>query len=159
MPALLSHVVRYLAAVPVELFSPLVPTKVLATVSSLPNPIQYPQYTHTTAGEWLLFSPDTWTSGFLPVTLYALNSRNSLCGATHDNKLGIADWLTLGRSTSSGLIGLETSNTLGHDVGFISMAFQEELLMYVKSGKDHELTILQQPEERNGKVRCQRLRS
>jgi hypothetical protein len=41
--------------------------------------------------------------------------------------LNIADWLTLGRSTSNGLIPLELVNTVGHDVGFLSFPFVEEL--------------------------------
>lgn len=115
------------AAVPSQLFSNLIPTKILATANSLPNPIRYPQYTDQTAGKWQLFSPNTWTSGFFPVTLYALNTRKILCGTTSSNNLAIADWLNLGRSTSSGLIPLETSNSVGHDVGFISFPFVEEL--------------------------------
>ncbi|KIK54566.1 glycoside hydrolase family 88 protein [Collybiopsis luxurians FD-317 M1] len=122
------------AAVPNELFSPLIPQKVLTTSESLPSPIMYPQYTNTwnvsNPGKWQDFIPDTWTSGFFPASLYALNTRKNLCGATDANALGTADWLELARSTSSGLIPLEHNNTnLQHDVGFVSFPFSEELLV------------------------------
>ncbi|KAF9009445.1 glycoside hydrolase family 88 protein [Cyathus striatus] len=113
--------------VPPELFSELIPMKVLATFKSLPNPTQYPQYTDTSAGKWLFFSPDTWTSGFFPVTPYALNTRKALCTATPANGLGTADWVQLGRSASTGLIPLEVKNGVGHDVGFLSYPFVQEL--------------------------------
>ncbi|KAJ7273076.1 glycoside hydrolase family 88 protein [Mycena rebaudengoi] len=115
-----------LASVPPQLFSGLIPVKVLATANSLPAAIRYPQYT-TSGGDWLLFGPDTWTSAFFPATLYALNTRKSLCGATPGNGLSIADWLRLGRSTSNGLIPLEIRNGQGHDQGFLSFPFVEEL--------------------------------
>ncbi|KAF8831798.1 hypothetical protein HHX47_DHR1001178 [Lentinula edodes] len=122
------------STLPDELFSPLIPQKIANTSNSLPSPIQYPQYTNTwnvsNPGTWLDFIPDTWTSGFFPASLYALNTRKTLCGATDANALGIADWLELGRSTSTGLIPLETNNTnLQHDVGFVSFPFAEELLI------------------------------
>lgn len=117
------------ATVPPELFSPLVPQKVLATFKALPNPTKYPQYTDQTVGQWQLFSPDTWTSGFFPATGYALNTRKTLCGATPNNGLGIADWLELGREASAALVPLEIKNGQGHDVGFLSFPFVEELAM------------------------------
>ncbi|KAJ7118790.1 glycoside hydrolase family 88 protein [Mycena epipterygia] len=113
--------------VPAQLFSSLIPQKVLATAKLLPAPIQYPQYTDTSVGDWLDFVPDTWTSGFFPTTLYALNTRKTLCGATPANGLSVADWLNLGRAASNGLIPLETKNSQGHDVGFLSFPFVEEL--------------------------------
>lgn len=111
------------ANVPAELFSPLSPRKVLATVRASPN-LQWPQYTDT-SGRWLFFPPRTWTSGFFPTTLYALNTRRRLCGATDANQLGIADWLALGRQNSRGL-PLDDGG-IGHDVGFMSFPFVEEL--------------------------------
>ncbi|KAJ7243362.1 glycoside hydrolase family 88 protein [Mycena haematopus] len=113
--------------VPAQLYSNLIPQKVLATSKALPVPVQYPQYTDTSAGKWLYFVPDTWTSGFFPTTLYALNTRKNLCGATPANGLKAANWLTLGRSASTGLIPLELHNNQGHDVGFLSFPFVEEL--------------------------------
>jgi len=119
-----------LADIP-QLFSPLIPQKVLATNNKLPKPVQYPQYTDRTVGTWQYFNPDTWTSGFFPVTLYAVNTRRQLCGATPANGLGAADWLALGRSASNGLLGLSASASIGHDVGFISFPFVEELAVCV----------------------------
>lgn len=116
-----------LIAVPSELFSYLIPQKVLATFNALPSPINYPQYTDTTAGNWIYFDPNLWTSGFFPLTGYAVNTRAKLCGATPVNGLGTADWLDLARSTSNGLLSLDDSNGIGHDVGFISFPFIEEL--------------------------------
>jgi len=118
---------------PAELFSPLIPAKVLKTFEALPKPVQYPQYTDSSVGKWQFFVPDTWTSGFFPVTAYALNTRKNLCGATPANGLGTADWLTLGRSASNGLIPLETKNSQGHDVGFLSYPFREELVINPKN--------------------------
>lgn len=111
-----------------ELFSPLVPQKVLATFNALPSPVRYPQYS-TTAGIWQYFPPDTWTSGFSPVTGYALNTRKNLCGASDTNRLGTADWLALSRAASTGLIPLEVETSVGHDVGFLSFPFVEELIV------------------------------
>jgi len=111
-----------------ELFSPLIPQKILSTARGL-SPVKYPQYTDTSSGNWLLFDPDTWTSGFFPGTLYALNTRKQLCGATTTNGLGSADWLGLGRAWNVALIPLEASNSVGHDVGFLSFPFVEELAM------------------------------
>lgn len=115
--------------IPAQLFSNLIPQKVLATARSSQSPSQYPQYTDTSAGNWLYFSPDTWTSGFFPTTLYALNTRKTLCGATTANGLSAANWLNLGRAASNNLIPLETHNNQGHDVGFLSFPFVEELAM------------------------------
>ncbi|PPQ67671.1 hypothetical protein CVT25_012699 [Psilocybe cyanescens] len=122
-----------LADLPPELFSSDIPTKVLATFKALPRSIQYPQYTDTGPGKWLYFSPNTWTSGFFPVTGYALNTRKQLCGATPVNGLNNADWLDLARSASDGLLSLNANNGIGHDVGFISYPFVEELVVNPKN--------------------------
>ncbi len=116
------------ANVPPELFSPLVPRKILAAFQTLPNPTKYPQWTSQT-GAWQFFNPDTWTSGFFPATGYALNTRKNLCGATPNNNLGIANWLELGRAASAALVPLEIKNNQGHDVGFLSFPFVEELAL------------------------------
>jgi hypothetical protein len=116
-----------LAGVPEEVFSPLIAQKSLATFHALPSPTQYPQYTNTTDGDWIYFVPNTWTSAFFPSSLYALNTRAKLCGATASNGLGTADWLDLARSASTALLSLNASTGLGHDVGFISDAFVAEL--------------------------------
>jgi hypothetical protein len=117
------------ASIPSQLFSPLVPSKILNTTRSLPAALKYPQYTDQTAGAWQLFSPDTWTSGFFPSTLYALNTRTKLCAPTQSNGLAAADWLTLARSVSTGEVPLEAGNNQGHDQGFLSFPFMQELLV------------------------------
>lgn len=117
-------------AFPAELFSSLIPQKVLATFNALPSPIRYPQYTDT-AGQWIYFNPNLWTSGFFPVTGYAVNTRATLCGATLANGLGVANWLDLARSASNGLLSLDASHGIGHDVGFLSFPFVEELTLCV----------------------------
>lgn len=121
----LFHLVSSQGTVPPELFSPLTPQKVLATYKASPS-LQWPQYTDG-SGRWLFFPPRTWTSGFFPATLYALNTRRQLCGATDANQLGIADWVALGRANSRGL-PLDAGG-IGHDVGFISFPFVEELVV------------------------------
>ncbi|KAF5373141.1 hypothetical protein D9758_001535 [Tetrapyrgos nigripes] len=112
------------STVPSNLFSPLISSKILKTSNTLPSPIKYNQFT-TTSGNWLFFVPDTWTSGFFPSTPYALDARAKLCPDQADS----TNWVDLGRSLSTGLIPLEHSNTQGHDVGFLSMPFQWELLV------------------------------
>lgn len=107
-----------------ELFSPLICPKVLNTFESLPDPTKYPEYTDSITGKWIDFAPDTWTSGFLPATAYALNSRNRFCP---DN----VDWLALGRASAGPLVALEAKNTLGHDVGFLSYPFVDEISVFV----------------------------
>lgn len=80
---------------PPELFSSLIPQKILSTFQALSSPIQYPQYTDTITGDWIYSNPFTWTSDFLPTIGYAVNTRAELCGATSSNSLAVADWLDL----------------------------------------------------------------
>jgi len=112
---------------PSELYSPLIPQKLLATANTQRNPPQYPQYTDRVVGEWQWFSPDTWTSGFLPATLYELHTRTQLC--TGQGSGEGTDWIGLGRVWSAAEIPLETKNSVGHDVGFLSFPFVQELLV------------------------------
>lgn len=125
--ALLTSTLATAATPPKTLFSPLIPHKILATARAV-RP-QYPQYTDTTTGTWKWFSPDTWTSGFFPATLYAMNTREHLCGASASAGAGggKANWADLGRAWSTNLIPLETKTGVGHDVGFLSFPFVEEL--------------------------------
>ncbi|KAG5639508.1 hypothetical protein H0H81_000653 [Sphagnurus paluster] len=106
---------------PAELFSPFIPLKILATFTTLPQPLgsKYPQYTDH-AGAWQYLPPDVWTSGFLPVSAYALNARRVMCRATPANALGIADWLGLARAATAGLVPVGNEQRL-------SFAFVEEL--------------------------------
>ncbi|KAG7086513.1 hypothetical protein E1B28_002466 [Marasmius oreades] len=118
---------------PPELFSPLIPQKVLRTYSSLPTPTQYPQWTGTPFGKWDYFVPDTWTSGFFPATLYEMHTRQTLCTENPDVAGLGKDWLQLGRKACDGLAALPGRNTQGHDVGFLSFAFLEELKINSKN--------------------------
>jgi hypothetical protein len=114
---------------PPNLFDPLIAEKLAATYDAQPTiPSVYPQYTTRDTGEWIYFAANGWTTGFLPSTFYALHERAKLCP-----QLGLDGdaWLARGRSSSTGEIGLETHNTQGHDVGFLSFPFAEELLVYV----------------------------
>ncbi|KIY62716.1 glycoside hydrolase family 88 protein [Cylindrobasidium torrendii FP15055 ss-10] len=114
---------------PSQLWSSIVPKKIKAAYDSVTTDRPYPQWTgiKTDVGDWQLFPADTWTSGFFPSTLYALNARLSMCGATESNGLGQADWLKLARTNSASLASLTKSNTVGHDVGFLAFPFMDEL--------------------------------
>ncbi|EIW85467.1 glycoside hydrolase family 88 protein [Coniophora puteana RWD-64-598 SS2] len=110
------------AQAPSELYSSLVQQKVLKTAQAEPDPAQYPQYTDRTQGEWQYFVPDTWTTGFFPATLYELNTRATLCNLT-----GQPDWVGMGRQWAAAEVPLETNTTVGHDVGFLSFPFAQEM--------------------------------
>ncbi|KAI0747607.1 d-4,5 unsaturated-glucuronyl hydrolase-like protein [Daedaleopsis nitida] len=114
--------------VPSELFSPLVAQKVLKTALEFQHhsPPQYPQLTDRVKGEWQWFDADGWTTGFFPATLYAMYERTKLCHKS--NAAGnAAQWLELGRTWATGEISLESHNSVGHDVGFLSFPFMDEL--------------------------------
>ncbi|EPQ58555.1 d-4,5 unsaturated-glucuronyl hydrolase-like protein [Gloeophyllum trabeum ATCC 11539] len=112
------------ASVPAELFSPLVASKFLQTAQNVPNPVQYPQYTDRSQGVWQYFPADYWTTGFLPASYYALHTRfASLC----PNSSAAQQFLDLGRSLSAPEVALEQHTTVGHDVGFLSFPFVQEL--------------------------------
>ena len=113
------------ASPPAELFSPLVSQKVLKTAQAFPSPAQYPQFTDRTVGNWQWFSPDTWTSGFFPSTRYAMYQRTNLCKSSDAGDT--AQWLDLARTWATGEIPLETNTGVGHDVGFLSYPFMDEL--------------------------------
>lgn len=116
---------------PAELFSPLVAQKVLKTAQSpqsLASPPQYPQYTNHSNTDWIWFTPDQWTAGFFPSTLYAMYERTQLCGSRAGSA---SQWLSLGRAWSTGEIPLETHTGVGHDVGFLSYPFMDELTVWV----------------------------
>ncbi|KAI4524021.1 glycoside hydrolase family 88 protein [Schizophyllum commune Loenen D] len=117
------------ASPPSELFSPDIASKVAATAQRVigAGSSSYPHTTDSNAGTWNLEKADWWTSGFFPATAYLLNARKDKCGADDDNGLGGADWLELGRAMSAGLVPLEDHTTQGHDVGFLSFPFIEEL--------------------------------
>jgi hypothetical protein len=109
------------------LFSPLIPSKV-HTIAARQPPTSYPQYTITDKGTWKYFNPDGWTTGFFPATLYALAERAKIChGRGAAGNWSEQEWIDLGRSWSTGLIPLTVSNHQGHDQGFLSFPFVEEL--------------------------------
>ena len=109
----------------IELFSSDIASKVSNTGSNFSREGWYPEYTDSSVGQWQYFPTDTWTTGFFPSMLYALNTRTTLCQS--DSNLKSVDWLGLARNWASLEVQLETTNTLGHDVGFVSFPFQEEL--------------------------------
>ncbi|TFK46016.1 d-4,5 unsaturated-glucuronyl hydrolase-like protein [Heliocybe sulcata] len=113
------------ASPPSQLYDPLVAQKLLTSAQSVPNnPIQYPQYTSRDNGQWQYFPADYWTTGFLPAACYALYTRfNSLC----PNSTAANQFLELGRGLSTGEVPLEAHTTVGHDVGFLSFPFVDEV--------------------------------
>lgn len=114
---------------PQELFSPLIFQKALRVASNFSSPTLYPQYTDV-SGEWLYFKLNTWTTGFFPSLLYALDERVAMCSNSTLNPANTpdgTDWLSLARMWSAPETGMERTNTLGHDVGFVSFPFQDEL--------------------------------
>ncbi|KAG8746109.1 hypothetical protein FRC12_014363, partial [Ceratobasidium sp. 428] len=106
-----------------SIFSPYIAQK-YARVGSKYRSAQYP---HTTAanGTWTWNGADWWTSGFLPASFYLLNERKNLC--PKDKNLSSVDWLTLGRHWSDSLVPLQSGNGQGHDQGFLSLPYLEEL--------------------------------
>jgi len=126
IPALISSV-----AIPSELFSLLIPQKVLSTFQSLPTPILYPHITDSVEGKWIDYSINWWTSGFLPATSYLLLARQKMCNSTPSFDTSEGDWLTLGRASSGPLANLDAVSSVGHDIGFISFPFVEELMVCV----------------------------
>lgn len=117
------------ADLPQQLFSPLITSKVSATANLLTDPPGYPQWTDAVIGKWSLFPADTWTSGFFPATLYEMNRRKVLSGGLSNG----TDWLKYARAWSVGLTTQENVTHVGHDVGFLSFPFVEELAMWVFS--------------------------
>lgn len=116
---------------PPLLFSPLITQKLLSDAQLMPGvPTSYPQYTTPDTGVWRYFGADNWTSGFLPATFYALAERASICPCAL-NGTTTTQWLEIGRSSATGEIPLEIHTSVGHDVGFLSFPFVDELAMYV----------------------------
>jgi len=115
---------------PPELFSPLIAQKLLATSRLAQGvPGSYPQYTTRDTGEWIFLRADTWTSGFLPATFYALAERAALCPRSMPWTTRQL-WLDIARSSTTSEIPLELHTSVGHDVGFLSFPFVDELNAY-----------------------------
>jgi hypothetical protein len=117
-------------AIPSELFSSLISQKILVTFQSLPTPILYPHVTDS-MGKWINHSINWWTAGFLPASSYLLLARQKMCNSTQSFNTSGGDWLTLGRSSSGPLANLNATHGIGHDIGFISFPFIEELVVCV----------------------------
>ncbi|KZV92163.1 glycoside hydrolase family 88 protein [Exidia glandulosa HHB12029] len=117
---------------PAELFDPLVAKKVLAMAQSSFSPPAYPSIT-STSGVWQWGSPDNWITGFFPSTLYQLAKRECLCPGSTAVDGAVPDWLELGRTWSGAIPSLHWHNGQGHDVGFISWPFAEELGLFPKN--------------------------
>ncbi|KAI0311501.1 d-4,5 unsaturated-glucuronyl hydrolase-like protein [Amylostereum chailletii] len=112
---------------PAELYQSLVAEKLLTTARNASGiPTTYPQYTTRDTGEWLYFAADGWTTGFLPSTFYLLHERAQLCPHSTGG-ISAEKWLELGRTSATGEIQLEKVNHQGHDVGFLSFPFADEL--------------------------------
>ncbi|KAF9029145.1 Six-hairpin glycosidase [Hymenopellis radicata] len=109
---------------PRELYSSLIFSKSLSTVQSH-STTSYPQLT-TRTGTWQNTAADSWTSGFFPAMMYELNKRKALCPSEDASN---TNWRALGQAWSTALIPLGTSNSVGHDVGFLSFPFVDELAL------------------------------
>lgn len=111
--------------IPIELFSPSIPDKLLKFAANIPSPMKYPQWTKTVPydgqeGQWQLFPTSTWTSGFFPASLMLLNERFGMCPQGQMISSSVAqNALDLGRAWSAPLTTLETNNTVKHDVGSV----------------------------------------
>lgn len=110
---------------PQELYSRLVSSKVLATAGDRRDGRSYPHTTDSVEGIWNYVKTDWWTSGFFPATLYSMARRSKFCPNTVDR----LDWANLGQAWSADLTSLLIKNSVGHDVGFISFPFVDELAM------------------------------
>jgi len=117
--------VSWTAEPPKELYSRIVSSKVLATAGDRRDGQSYPHNTDQVNGTWNYVGTDWWTSGFFPATLYSMNRRSKLCPSTVDQ----VDWVNLGQVWSADLTRLLIRNSVGHDVGFISFPFGDELKM------------------------------
>lgn len=117
--------------IPIELYSPLISQKLLETSQkfSASNTV-YPQWTTISPsdGKWQFFRTDTWTSGFFPASMILMYERGQMCpdGSLVSQQDATTN-LDQGRTWSVPLTGLETTNNVKHDVGFISFPFWEEL--------------------------------
>lgn len=119
-------------APPDELFEPLVAKKVLAMAETVRSPPAYPTIT-TTSGNWVWSNPDNWVTGFFPSTLYQMAKRECLCPGSTAVDGAVPDWLALGRMWSAAIPPLNWHNGQGHDVGFLSWPFAEELGLHPRN--------------------------
>lgn len=139
-------------AITSELFSSIIPQKITVIASNFTGSGSYPQYTDSNLGEWQYFPADTWTTGFFPSMLYAMNKRSTIC---QGNGLNGTNWLEEARRWSTDELPLETTNTLGHDVGFVSFPFQDELELWVPHNECCSIQILNESNKEIQKIRRQ----
>jgi hypothetical protein len=114
---------------PPELYSEVVTRKLLDTANQFPamavgKKALFPQFTDKDLGQWIWIDRDSWSSGFLPATLYEMNTRKLLCDTGEGNN----SWVGLAQQWSTPLLSLVGgSRSIGHDVGFLSYPFVAEL--------------------------------
>lgn len=135
---------------PKDLYAKTISTKLTRTTKNYAG--TYPQVTnHGNPATWVLISPASWTSGFFPATMYELHRRQTLCPSHSDG----VNWLTRGRKWSDAVLAMSNGNNQGHDQGFLSFPFVEELKMSVVSAQISFICVtnlhhfVQQPEEHN----------
>lgn len=124
-PFILNSTVNTSFAISRKLFDSTLSKKLLSFSQNQPNPIAYPDLT-TSDGRWVFRKADWWTSGFYPATMYAMHNRAVLCKS---GQMVANGWKAIGQSWSSGEIPLALMNSVGHDVGFLSLPFIQELRM------------------------------
>ncbi|KAF8577576.1 glycoside hydrolase family 88 protein [Ramaria rubella] len=107
-----------------EVYSPLIAQKVLVTAQN--NTGDYPWYTDSEIGKWNWFVPNNWISGFLPATLFKLNTRSKKCRSTQIHGV---DYRALGNQWTPEIVPLEIMSSVGVDIGFLSYPLQEQLLL------------------------------
>ncbi|KAG8894914.1 hypothetical protein FRB99_000913, partial [Tulasnella sp. 403] len=135
LAAIIPLSVHAIPDIPPELYSTLIPQRLLTTAQNISNPLTYPEWTKIAPygnqlGQWQYFNINTWTSGFFPASLMLLAERGQTCPdgqiiAAQDAQAS----LNFGRVWSAPLTTLETNNSVKHDVGFISFPFWEDLKM------------------------------
>lgn len=143
---------------PKDLYAKTISTKLSRTTKNYAG--TYPQVTnHGNPATWVLISPASWTSSFFPATMYELHRRQTLCPSHSDG----VNWLTRGRKWSDAVLAMSNGNHQGHDQGFLSFPFVEELKMFVLpilivvySASDQR-HLVQQPEEHNGYKRSEQI--
>lgn len=67
----------------------------------------------------------------MPASAYLLLARQEMCNSTHSSQNSGGHWLSLGRSLAGPLANLDASHGIGHDLGFISYPFIQELMVWV----------------------------
>ncbi|KAH7104069.1 Six-hairpin glycosidase [Auriculariales sp. MPI-PUGE-AT-0066] len=114
---------------PATLFDPLIAAKLLHEAETVNAPPLLPSIT-STDGKWMWTSPNNWTAGFLPATLYQLAKRECLCPSSTLVGDSVPNWLEYGRTWTGPVATLHWNNTVGHDVGYVSFPFVDEVALF-----------------------------